>query len=108
MESYYEMLGVEPNATQEQIEKAFKELSVKYHPDRCKDPVAKAIYKRVVEAYNLLSDPVKRKEYDTAGSKSAEQQAQAKKPSPLKRMAMDILGDFVIPSVQDYINKNRG
>lgn len=60
--NYYDVLGVGRNATQDDIKKAFRELSKKYHPDRKDGNEEK--FKEVNEAYSTLSDENKRKEYD--------------------------------------------
>jgi curved DNA-binding protein len=66
---YYKTLGVEKNATQDEIKKAFRKLAVKYHPDKTKgDKSAEEKFKEVNEAYEVLRDPEKRKKYDTMGS----------------------------------------
>ena len=59
--SYYDILGVTRDATQDDIKKAFRKLAAKYHPDAGGD---EAKFKEVSEAYTTLSDPEKRKEYD--------------------------------------------
>lgn len=64
---YYEILGVPKNATQEEIKKAYRRLARKYHPDFNKDPSAQEKFKEINEAYQVLSDPEKRKLYDQYG-----------------------------------------
>lgn len=64
---YYEILGVPRNASQEEIKKAFRRLARKYHPDINKSPEAQEKFKEINEAYQVLSDPEKRKLYDTYG-----------------------------------------
>jgi curved DNA-binding protein CbpA len=66
MKNYYEELGVEPYATKEQIERAYRWLAQKFHPDRNADrqEEAKARFIRIQEAFDILSDPVKRAKYD--------------------------------------------
>ncbi|MCX7878937.1 MAG: DnaJ domain-containing protein [Ignavibacteria bacterium] len=66
---YYKILGVSKNATQDEIKKAYRKLAVKYHPD--KNPgnkEAEAKFKEINEANEVLSDPVKRKQYDELGA----------------------------------------
>jgi len=64
----YEVLGVSRNATAEEIQKAYRKLSKKYHPDRNPgDKQAENAYKEVQEAYEILNDPQKRAAYDRYG-----------------------------------------
>jgi DnaJ-class molecular chaperone len=64
----YEVLGVAKTASQDEIQKAYRKLSKKYHPDRNPgDKQADATYKEVQSAYEILSDAEKRKQYDTFG-----------------------------------------
>ena len=64
---YYQILGVARNATEEEIKKAFRQQALKYHPDRNQEPGADAKFKEINEAYQVLSDPEKRKLYDQYG-----------------------------------------
>lgn len=61
----YEVLGVKKNATQEEIKKAYRKLARQYHPDaNPNDPKAEEKFKEISNAYEVLSDPEKRKQYD--------------------------------------------
>jgi molecular chaperone DnaJ len=64
---YYDVLGVARDADQKAIKSAFRELAMKYHPDRNKEPDAEAKFKEIAEAYAVLSDPKKRAQYDRRG-----------------------------------------
>lgn len=64
---YYEVLGVPREADQKAIKNAFRQLALKFHPDRNKEPGAEARFKEIAEAYAVLSDPKKRADYDARG-----------------------------------------
>lgn len=65
---YYKILGVDKNASQDDVKKAFRKLARKYHPDlNPNDPSAKDKFQEINEANEVLSDPEKRKKYDEYG-----------------------------------------
>ncbi|HOP65930.1 MAG TPA: molecular chaperone DnaJ [Bacilli bacterium] len=64
---YYEILGVSKTATQEEIKSAFRKKAKEYHPDLNKSPEAEAKFKEIGEAYAILSDENKRRQYDQFG-----------------------------------------
>ncbi|XP_063054604.1 dnaJ heat shock protein family (Hsp40) member A3b isoform X2 [Engraulis encrasicolus] len=68
-EDFYQVLGVARNATQKEIKKSYYQMAKKYHPDtNPDDPQAKEKFAKLAEAYEVLSDEVKRRQYDTYGS----------------------------------------
>ena len=71
---YYKVLGVDKSATDEEMKKAYRKLAMKYHPDKNKDDkTAEAKFKEVSEAYAVLSDKEKRKQYDEFGANGFQQ-----------------------------------
>ena len=70
---YYEVLGVSKNADEKEIKSAFRKLAKKYHPDVSKEPDAAEKFKEAQEAYAVLSDEQKRKQYDQFGHAAFDQ-----------------------------------
>jgi len=68
-EDYYQVLGVDKNASSDDIKKAYRKLALKWHPDRNpNNKAAEEKFKKISEAYAVLSDPEKRQQYDQFGS----------------------------------------
>jgi curved DNA-binding protein len=67
-QDYYRVLGVPRDASQEEIQRAYRQLARRNHPDVNKDPGAEERFKEINEAYNVLSDPDSRKRYDRFGA----------------------------------------
>lgn len=66
---FYEVLGVDQNASVDEIKKAYRRLAIRHHPDKGGDPES---FKEVSHAYEILSDPEKRKTYDDYGEEGLE------------------------------------
>src|SRR4249920_4098402 len=82
---YYKTLGIEKNATEEEIKKTYRKLARKYHPDlNPNDKEANKKFQQINEANEVLSDPQKRKKYDQYGEewKNAEQFEKAGRSGP--------------------------
>jgi curved DNA-binding protein len=74
MSDYYSLLGVDRNASEDQIKKAYRKMAMKYHPDRNKDnPQAEDKFKKISEAYAVLSDKKKKQQYDQFGAEGFKQ-----------------------------------
>ena len=67
-EDYYQVLGVEKKATADEIKKAYRKLALKWHPDKNSNKGAEEKFKKISEAYAVLSDTEKRQQYDEFGS----------------------------------------
>src|SRR5271155_6187154 len=70
---FYEILGVPKEASKDDIKGAYRKLALQFHPDRNKDPGAEERFKQISEAYAILSDDDKRKQYDTYGKEGVYQ-----------------------------------
>jgi curved DNA-binding protein len=71
---YYKILGVKKSASDEEIKKAYRKLAMKYHPDHTRgDKASEEQFKKISEAYAVLSDKEKRRQYDTFGSDGFQQ-----------------------------------
>ncbi len=72
---YYQILGVSRNASPADIKKAYRKLALEYHPDRNKEKDAEVKFKEATRAYEVLSDPSKKQQYDQFGHAAFEQGA---------------------------------
>ena len=64
MENLYNVLGVAPNASDDEIKKVYRSLAMRFHPDRNDAPGAEVRFKSITKAYEILSDRAKRDEYN--------------------------------------------
>lgn len=64
MENPYNILGISPTATAEEVKKAYRSLAMRHHPDRSTHPGAESRFNAIKTAYELLSDPQKKAEYN--------------------------------------------
>lgn len=77
--NYYHILGIERNASEDDIKKAYRKMALKYHPDKNKSPEAEEKFKEISEAYEVLSDKKKKDIYDRFGEEGLKG---ANKPGP--------------------------
>merc|ERR1719353_2539161 len=66
-DDYYAILGISKDASDDEIKKAYRKLALRLHPDKCKEAGAEEAFKRVGEAFGVLSDREKRSVYDQCG-----------------------------------------
>jgi len=112
---YYKILGIEKNATQDDIKKAYRKLARKHHPDlNPNNKEAHKLFQQINEANEVLSDPEKRKKYDEYGKdwKHAEQFEKAKQSSSQRRYAdtesQQFSGDFGDDRFSDFFESMFG
>ncbi|KAL0922246.1 hypothetical protein M5K25_006217 [Dendrobium thyrsiflorum] len=73
----YEVLGVSCNSTDQEIKSSYRRMALKYHPDKNQnDPIAADMFQEVTYSYNILSDPDKRRQYDTSGFEAIDSESQ--------------------------------
>jgi len=65
--NYYEILNLKPNSTKNEIKKAYHKLAIKYHPDKSNNSENEELFKKISEAYSVLSDENKKRQYDSTG-----------------------------------------
>lgn len=85
--NYYQILGVEPQAGPHTIKSAYRRLARRYHPDVAKGKDAQARFLEIQEAYDALSDPAKRREYDRVVSPTARRRSSVRHTPPVRRGA---------------------
>jgi curved DNA-binding protein len=101
-QNYYSVLGVDKNATQDEIKKAFRKQAKRYHPDaNPNDPQAEERFKEINEAYETLGDPEKRRQYDMFGHDYARQGAGGPPPG---YGGMGGMGSMSAEDLQDILN----
>lgn len=108
---YYKVLGIEKNATQEDIKKAYRKLARKYHPDlNPNDKESHKKFQQVNEANEVLSDPEKRKKYDQYGKdwQHAEQFEQARQSRQQGFGRETFTGDFNESEFSDFFTSMFG
>lgn len=76
-EDYYAILGIDKSASQDDIQKAYRSMAKKWHPDVNHDPNATEMFEKITKAYDVLKDPQKRAAYDQFGSAAVDENGQA-------------------------------
>ncbi|GAL85867.1 dnaJ homolog subfamily B member 5-like [Sporocytophaga myxococcoides] len=70
LKDYYKVLHLSSKASADEIKKAYRKLALQFHPDKNSTPQAKAVFQEINEAYGVLSDPVKKNNYDSSFNQS--------------------------------------
>jgi molecular chaperone DnaJ len=105
---YYNILGISKNATDEEIKKAFRKLALKYHPDKNPDdPTAVEKFREASEAYQILSDPDKRNQYDTYGYVFNEGAQSARGSGNFQSGFSTIFDEFFSDAFSDFFGGRR-
>ena len=94
LESYYDILGVDKAANENDVKKAYRKLALKYHPDKSRVPGSEEAFKRISKAFQCLSDPVKRRQYDLSGRDADESIGSAHRSTQEFMSGQDIFDAF--------------
>ncbi len=105
---YYERLGVDENASQEEIKKAYRKKAKKYHPDSNSDEADEEKFKKINEAYQVLSDEEKRKRYDRFGKQGINNQYRQRARNDFSDFEDLINQFFGGGGFGDFFNQGRG
>jgi DnaJ-class molecular chaperone len=97
--NYYEILGLEKNVSETEIKKAYRKLSLKYHPDKSSEPGTEEKFKEISKAYSILSDSDKRRDYDLGKEENDENRFGDLSASELK--------EVLINDVKEFFQENR-
>jgi len=89
---YYRVLGVERSASADEVQKAYRKLARKFHPDVSKEANAEARFKEIAEAYEVLKDPEKRSRYDQFGQAWNARQSGSAPPPGFEEFRFDLGG----------------
>jgi molecular chaperone DnaJ len=105
MKDYYKILGVDKNSSQDEIKKAYRKIAMKYHPDRNpNNKQAESMFKEAAEAYEILSNPEKKSNYDRFGQTGDFSNGFAYDVNDIFSQFGNIFGSFN----NRYSNKRRG
>lgn len=112
--NYYEILGVAPTASQQDIKKAYRRLALQHHPDRNPhDKLSEDTFKEITEAYGVLSNPRKRSQYDKPSKASARHKNDSGGNAfywgkPSNELIKDIFRDILGYSINQEVKKEKG
>ena len=106
---YYEVLGVERNASEQDLKSAFRRLAKDHHPDRNSgDASAEQKFKEIAEAYEALKDPQKRAAYDQFGHAAFEQGGRGGNPGGFGPDFASSMSDIFDDLFGDFMGQRRG
>lgn len=104
---YYEVLGVDRNADADEIKKSYRKLALKYHPDKNPDAKATEMFREINEAYSVLSDPIKREQYDRYGHVFDENQSFSSKNYGFNADFSSIFDDLFTDAFSSFFGNHQ-
>lgn len=102
MTEYYDILEINKNCDQNEIKKSYRKLALKWHPDKNKSPEAIEMFKKINEAYDILSDPEKRKIYDQFGKDGLNNKDMQFDPNNMFNMFNSMFGEHMNFNVSGF------
>lgn len=109
-EDLYKTLGLSRSATSDDLKKAYRTLALRHHPDKNPSPESQELFKKISTAYNILSDPQKRKYYDEHGPEGLEMVDMTAEQfmSMFQEMFLDMLGGISIKVPAAHMHGTMG
>lgn len=101
---FYDLFGVDPDVSDADLRKAYHELALQFHPDKNPSPEAAEKFKEITMAYDVLTDPDRRRIYDLLGEKGLKENATASSPEAPPDLASRGFSSFRMDDFDDFVD----